>query len=458
NGAGGAVEESSDPATGVFRLRVGGGQWLLDVKPGATSSFLGDVTQRDRWVATVSSGQTAAADVNVEPLMGDLSGVTRKPNGQPLGGATVLIRRQIVSKNPAPVATVVSDAAGRYSVRLPLGDYEVTASASESVATSASGLDVGATQVGRPSLGPSLRKIQLRSGQPNVAIDLPFRSADATISGTVNLPTPGEALVRAYSSSGAHTSVRTVGGRFELPVTPDDTWTVDAVAEQGTTSPEVFRAPPKSVDVRGPASVGVSLGLVSDGQLPPSFNWRFDPTQPRNFKLGDGAEIIIPEGAIEPNAACADKTLVLSANVRVERPQQQSLQLIGKSYEVTARDCFGPVASPFLKPVRIRLPLSERAGTAIQPTTDVGGLQAGTRHRVMLPFIAKTFTGSPVTSAADLVPGYYSPLAKSWLPLVRSGERWAGKGGAGGSALLGAFEIEVDHFTEWSILATGGGA
>ncbi|MBI3964953.1 MAG: DUF5010 domain-containing protein, partial [Chloroflexi bacterium] len=298
NGAGGAVEVQSDPASGSFSMRVAAGEWRLDVRPSSTSSFQADVSRRPQWVMSVANGGIASIDVNVTPVVTELSGTTQRPNGSSLAGATVVIRKREIGKNPVPVASAVSDATGRYSVRLPEGEYEITASTGDTAITT--GSSTGATsafQSGSPLLGPSAKIVNVRSGQASVAADLPFRAPEATISGSVNLGGQGgEALVRAFSNSGAHTSVKTVNGRYTLDVVPGDVWTVDAVAEQGATAPTVLRSGEMTVDLSSQSSATADLTLSQQGALPPSFNWRFDPTQARTFKLGDGAEVIVPDG------------------------------------------------------------------------------------------------------------------------------------------------------------------
>jgi hypothetical protein len=230
---------STQPGTAIVTTDAQGSYTISDVSTGlytVTASASGYLT--DSTSITVTAGQTAIANLALQPATGTISGtVTDEGTGMPIVGASV-------STQPG-TAIVTTDAQGSYTISdvLP-GFYTVTASASgyteDSVNVSVTAgqtttadlilqADYSGSWSGTTSQGKSISFTVVPAGITQLRIEFRVSGFGCTVSGTITFgyPTPkpisgntftfsGSAIDLSYSISGTFDSTTTASGTMNI--------------------------------------------------------------------------------------------------------------------------------------------------------------------------------------------------------------------------------------------------
>jgi hypothetical protein len=263
----------------------------------------------------------------------------------------------------------------------------------------------------------------LASGATASNVDLQFRAKDATIAGQVSYKGAGHsAFVRAYSDSGAHLATLTgPDGRYALRVNTGDTWHVQAVSETisttGTLSETIFlRSARLSITPHSsPPPNTLDLALQPSDTLPEAVAFSFDAAEDQALTLADGSQILIPTGALATSGQVA-----LAARPLPELADDGGARPVSFGYRVQAYDASNLPLTHFNTPVTIALPFTAAQLDALGVTAD------------------------------QLVPSYWDEATASWKPLPSVSVSVDATSGDG------TVSIQVDHFTDFALLAGSG--
>ncbi len=338
------------------------------------------------------SGADVTADFSVAPVNAVLSGRVLDPQGIPVPGAKVTVVEQGAAAGTAFRRWALTGPQGRFTIPVTAGTYKVS-------------VDF------RNWIAPVPQIVTVNANQNKDLGDLQFRARDAAISGQVSYNgAPHAAFIRAYSDSGGHvTGLAGDDGRYILSVNAADTWHVQAVSEDGSTflKSEVL----KVLTVKG-ANPGNDLALQASETLPEGIIFTFDASEDQTFTLSNGAQVIIPAGAM---AVSGNVTLIVRP--LAELADDGGAQPVSFGYRLYAFD-------------QNHLPIDRFNG----PVT------------LSMPFTAAQLIALGVSPEA-LVPSYWDVATQSWKPVPN----YSLEVGSDGS---GSLNLAVEHFTDFGMLAT----
>ncbi|MCL4459412.1 MAG: carboxypeptidase-like regulatory domain-containing protein [Chloroflexi bacterium] len=396
-------------ASGTFTLRVVRGTWSLGGELGATAAITYTLQPPVNNRVTVASGDTAILEPAqyfvVLAASGTISGTVYAPDGTTkVAGAWVeaLDIPTTAGAAPRPIAGTKSDENGRYSLRVPPGRYQVRASV--------------AREAGEVVYMPPEPGRALITGSETVTVDLRFRSAPATIAGTVTGTGAGTAFVTGYSDKGGWSSTNAGSdGTYSLKVTRDDTWHVYATSRSAG---KLYKSSELTVTV-GAADTSITgkdlaLQEVAAVSLPDGSSVSFDATEMRVLALSDGTKVTIPGSALAISG-----TVSVLALPKTDLPAQQSAKPISIGYALQARDSNNTEIKKFLQKVTI-----------------------------LMPYPADDVLKQMGIDEDSLVPSYWDATSSSW----RKAENVIQ------DKTNNTLTVLVDHFTDFAICSTTGAA
>ncbi len=280
--AGGSTWESTAiaPGSASYSLTVAAGTWTLGywITSGAHPG------PQPETQVTVTDGTTVRQDFVLDPNGGTVQGVVFGPQGAPLGGTEVYVRREASPGEQPFYQTATSGSDGSFSFAVPSGHSYI----------------VGANgPVPAGTLQPVVCQVTVLHGA-TVSVQLRFQTADGTISGVVYFPgQSGPAplagiQVWAYADAGQHLTALTDGqGRYTLQVTGGNAWHVGTayqpknslsyyVAESEVTAPSGGAADRRPGSGRGRrhAAAGRDSQLRPVGRLDGRLDRRHPHTDP----------------------------------------------------------------------------------------------------------------------------------------------------------------------------------
>ena len=398
--SGGTARDRLNPLDGSYRMEVastttsghGGSFWRLR---GYVDPSTGYIVQRPRWQRVFlpyNNGQGAdvTADFTVARIDAAIGGRVTDAQGNPVAGAKVSADERDAPAGERFSRWTISGPDGRYLLRVTAGTYLVRADF-------------------RSLIPPQPQVMTVASGSMARA-DLQFRPKNALIVGQVTYNGAGHtAFVRAYSDSGAHAfTLAGPGGQYRLGVNAGDTWHVQAVSEDGTTFLQSVRT---SVTTHTGVNGGVDLVLQPGAPLPDALAFAFDASEDQVLALADGAQLIIPAGAL-----ATDGPVVVTVRPRAELADDGGAQPIAFGYRVHAFDASRLPITHFNIPITIALPFTAEQLAALGITTE------------------------------QLVPAYWDEATESWKPVENVSVQVDSNGD-------GVVFIEVAHFTDYALLA-----
>ncbi|MCL5962710.1 MAG: hypothetical protein M1358_25935, partial [Chloroflexi bacterium] len=319
-----------DGDTGMYSMRVVSGTWFVACSNTPSSGYTLDLSGDNRIEAR--DGLTTTFDFTVTSASSKIWGVVTDPDGTPVGGAWVEVRRSGDEGRDKPPFGTDTDSSGVYTATLPSGNFNLSAFLPPD----------------RGFLPPTVMTATINNGEV-ARRDLQFRRPGATLSGSVTLGgAPVSAgFVRAYSAGGARAySDVASSGTYSLPVTTDDIWHIQAVREYSSV---LYQSPVYDLVITSTSKIQ-DLALSSGTTLPDSTSVSFDASTMRVINLADGTEIRIPAGALAVSG-----TVTVRAVPKGTVAMDGAARPIGLAYDLAALDSSGATISSFRQNVAIVL-------------------------------------------------------------------------------------------------------
>lgn len=399
--SGALKREKVNPLTAAYEFEVastntsgqGGSYWWLKAFVDPTTGWVVQQPRLSKVFLPYNNGNGASvtADFGVVQVNAVLSGTVTGVGGQPLSGALVTA----VEKNSTSAAALrrwtYTNAQGRYMLRLPAGSYKVTADY-------------------RNLLSPLPAYVTL-APEEKKTVDLQFRAKNATVSGTVIYEgAPHTAFLRAYSSRGGRVNAQTdLNGAWTLQLSAGETWRIQAVGEEGTQflkSARLVVTPQPGVD-----PVSHPLTLLPSETLPEGLILNFDAAQDQLLALSNGAQVIIPGGALAPSGMVS-----VAVHPKMDLADDAGATPVSFGYRLLA---FDENRAPIL---HFNAPLT-----------------------LVMPFTAEQLAKLGVTPE-QLIPSYWDPASNSWKAVPNFSVQVLANGD-------GAINVTIDHFTDYGLLS-----
>lgn len=339
---GGSWQNVQITSQGTFSAQVAAGIWYVGVW---TDPGTGYTAQTRDLEVTAASGETRSVDLVLTRADSFVSG-TVSAGGAPLANVWVSIDQRSFSTASTMDHTQMSgsqfvaggstDAQGKYKIAVPAGDYFVHAFYPQTTGY----------------INPPEASVTVSAGQ-TASLDLVFRTADITISGTTTLDGKGvSAFVWGWSDSGAYVGTRADDlGAFSLTVAKNDTWHIAASREGSGT---YAKAAETTIDVEE-TSVKQDLVLLSISTIIAQAVERVVETvKPQTVELSDGAKTILPANALGTSG-----TASVTMKPTVEAPSIATSSVVGTSYHVEAKDTAGKEITNLNSEITITIPFDE---------------------------------------------------------------------------------------------------
>lgn len=393
-----------------YSLKVPAGTWRISYW---TAGNYQTMENKD-WKVTVAEGETGEIDFTVLKTNSVISGTVLDPNGEAVTTPIFVKASTVYGKDQTATGdtygliekTAYTDSSGNFSLDVPSGTYYLTASSPDYLAP---------------------QPIEVNADTKGTAknITLAFLAADNTISGlvmddtgiTINTqrtssvgdPVSG-AFVYMYCAGGSYANTESdTTGTYVLNVPSQDTCYVGAVYQSGNTA---YYSDQSQVEVKNePVSQDISLN--QSFTIPQGQTVKFDPTEGTVITMEDGTSVEIPANSITADSSITEVTVSVTPKVKIVH--QPGLEPLSVSYEFTATDQNGNPISQFSSNVKITLPYDE--DEVDEAETDEDSLQVG----------------------------YYEDAAGAWQNV---------DGGVVKNEQDNEFEISVDHFSSFGVLAS----
>ena len=399
--SGALKREKVNPLTGGYEFNVtstdtsgqGGTYWWLKAFVDPTSGWIVQQPRLTKVFLPYNNGQGADVTANflVAEVNAAVSGQVSGPDGQPLAGARVSVREIGATSAVAFRRWTYTNDQGRYALRVPAGQYKVTAAY-------------------RNMISPLPVFVSLSPGE-HLTANLQFRTKNAQISGAVMYDGLAHAaFIRAYSDNGARVFTQTdLNGDWTLNLSAGEVWHIQAVGEEGSH----FL---KSQRMRALPGVGVNpssylLELLPSATLPESLVLEFDASQNQVLTLSNGAQVIVPGGAL-----AASGMVSVAVHPKMDLADDGGATPVSFGYRLLA---FDENMAPIL---HFNAPIT-----------------------LVVPFTAAQLAELGVTPD-QLIPSYWDPSTESWKPVPNFTVQVFLNGN-------GTVSITVDHFTDYGLLA-----
>ena len=331
-----------NPGNGAYYMPVAAGVWHVNYRIDQ-SEYAKAGGHRN---VAVQSGQTAVVPLPVVPKDAAIEGTVLDPNGNPLPGATVVVKGLGSEVQNLRLHTQ-SAADGSFRIELPYGRYRLGATL---------GPDSG-------WINPIEKTVTVDPNSVSGGHVLQFQQPDAVLRGTLTVTNTTEAgmvYVWAWSEDGGFTNghfpVSQAGGyatgAYSLEVVSGTVWRVGAVFETGSQ----YWKGHETVEVNT-ADVVQDITLMGSQPKPGPVVVTFDAANPQRIRLADGTEIFIPAGAM-PVSGLVTLRIVPIATL----PQHFQASVLTYGYAFFATDASGlPIESNFNQDVIIRFAYDEDA-------------------------------------------------------------------------------------------------
>ena len=354
NGLGG--KQWAQFENGTYSLKVSAGDWRIgfwvDPYSGYLSNSNGDIK------VTAKANQTTTKDLTILKADSTISGTVLDPDGNPVKGAWISADTELGGRQSADNSAGYSwgpmfqqgastDNNGRFTIKVPAGEYFVSASLPP---------DAG-------YMNPKAQKVIVDSVN-SASVSLQFRKANASVSGNVTLNgAANAAYVWGWSEEGGTSEVYTTSGAYQLNVTKGEVWHIGAIYE---TSSTFYRSPEYTASIgdNGAATQNIVLEATNIS-IPPAEIATFDSTKAKTVKLSDGTEITIPAFALASSG-----NVTVTATPKAQIAATATAKPIALAYDLTAKDSQNQTISSFDSSVTITLLYTALQLTALGITED----------------------------------------------------------------------------------------
>ena len=390
-----------NPVTGGYQIDTastdtsghGGTFWFLHAFVDPTTTFTVMKPRNEKVFLPYNNGDGAnvTADFTVAQMNAVIGGHVYDPQSNPVPGAKVNIVEQGAPSGLAFHTWVLTGPNGGFLAPLPAGTYKVS--------------------VDHKNWVSPLPQVVMVAAHGSQNVSLTFRARNALISGQVTYNgSPHAALIRAYSDSGAHVvGLTLLNGNYALDVNAGDTWHVQAVSEDGQT---FLKSPRIQVTAVAGTNPNNDLVLAASDTLPEAMLFNFDPTDDQTFTLSNGAQVIVPAGAMGDSG-----TITLAVRPLAELADDGGAQPVSFGYRLYAFDDNNLPVDHFNTPVTLSMPFTAAQLSALGVTPE------------------------------ELVPAYWDQATQSWKPAPN----YSLQVNPDGSGVL---SLSVSHFTDYGMLAT----
>ena len=389
-----------NPVTGGYQINAastdtsghGGTFWFLHgfVDPTTTFTVMKPRNQKVFLPYNNGSGANVTADFTVAAINAAIGGQVLDPQSTPVAGAKVNIVEDGVASGLAFRRWALTGPNGHFLVAVPAGTYKITVDYKNWVAPLPQVVPVASLQV--------------------KTVTLSFRTRDALVSGLVAYNgSPHTAFIRAYSDTGAHViGLAGADGKYVISVNSGDVWHIQAVSEEGST---FLKSDRLSVTPAPGGNKNNDLVLKASDTLPETVLFTFDASQDQQFILSNGAQVIIPAGAMAPSGL-----VTLVVRPLAELADNGGAQPVSFGYRLNAFDENHLPIDHFNTPVTLGMPFTAAQLAALGVGPD------------------------------SLVPSYWDVATTSWKPVPNYSLETA----ADGSGML---SLSINHFTDYGILS-----
>lgn len=332
-----------DAVKGSFSALVSEGTWYVGYWAEAQTGY---VSQAQDIEVKLALGEKKSINLVLTKANSAIAGTVKTADGKTLANAWVSVDSRSYSTatyteytpgSASPfIAGTNTDANGAFKLAVPAGSYFVHAHYPQT----------------EGYINPPEASVTVGEGETKT-IELAFRKAEVTISGTVLLDQKGvSAFVWAWSESGGYASARADDtGKYSFTVAKYDTWRVGASREGEAAH---YKAAETRVEVK---DVSVSQDIVL---VPMTTTYAqavekiVETVKPQTVELTDGAKTVLPANALATSG---------SANVTmkptVETPSFGISSVVGTSYSVEAKDTTGKAITSLNAEVTITIPYDE---------------------------------------------------------------------------------------------------
>lgn len=388
---------SLDQSTGSYSIKVSSGTWNLGWWIDQTLGYSsGDVQDAK---IEIGDSETKTYDIHLKKADSTISGKAKKSDGSVMQWAWVTAdSRDPNEKKEANTSYnsngASSNASGDYTMKLPAGTYWVGAN----------------MWPGSGYINPKRQKVTIDADHP-ASVDLTFRSADATITGTVTKVGSGvSAYITSWSEDGGYAEANSNNqGVYSLSVSSGTKWHIKSMLE---VDKEIWKSTEKIIDLTNSKTGSQDLELLKkDFSLPSSVSTTFDPSKQNTISLDDGTTLNMPAGSISKTAT----SVTINATPTASLAEQDNAKPLAYGYELTATDQNGVDISKFNSTITLETPYTD----------------------TML-------SGSNVTNESELNVGYYDDAAGTWKEVNNCTV----------NDDTNTITCQIDHFTKFAILST----
>ncbi|MBI4032836.1 carboxypeptidase regulatory-like domain-containing protein [Candidatus Berkelbacteria bacterium] len=384
-----------DQAAGTYSLKVSAGTWKLgwwiDQSLGYAAGNGEDIE------LTLASGETKTFDISLKKADATIKGKATKADGSTMQWAWITADTRDPNEKVSADTKYYSNGAstnnsGDYEMKVPAGTYWVG----------------GSMWYGSGVINPKRVKVEVKKDETKT-IDLVFRTADASIKGTVTKDgTATSAYVTGWSEDGGFAETNSNNaGSYELSVSSGTKWHVRAIKKDGS---EVYKSKELILDLTSEKSATADLTLAKqEYTLPETKTVTFDPTAQQAIELGDGTTLTIPANTIATSG-----TVTLTAEPTAELAEEADAKPVAYGYDLNVVNENGTEITNF-------------NGNVTMETT----------------YEETWLDEANVQNEDELILGYYDEAAGTWKELSTCTV----------NADEDSVTCQMDHFTEFALIA-----
>lgn len=358
-----------DQTAGTYAMKVSAGTWNLgwwiDQSLGYSSGTGQDVE------IEIGDSQTKTYDITFKKANATISGKATKADGSAMQWAWINADTRDPNEKKSATTNYYmngasSNASGNYTLRVPAGTYFVGAN----------------MWVGSGYINPKRQKVTVEADK-TATLDMVFRAADGSISGTVKKDGSGTgAFVTAWGEDGAYSEANSDNqGAYALAVSKGTRWHITARHQSGS---DIYKSKEVLVDLSDSTSDTAELELVKQTYtMPDAQTITFDPTKQQSIALDDGTTITIPANSIATSG-----TVTVVANPNSELAEEADAKPLAYGYDLTATDQTNKEISSFKGNITIETKYTDAQ-----------------------------VADSQVQSEDELIVGYYDKAVGTWIEL-----------------------------------------
>ncbi len=336
-----------DQSAGTYTMKVSAGTWNLgwwiDQSLGYSSGTGQDVE------IELANAESKTYDITLKKANATISGKATKADGSAMQWAWINADTRDPNEKKSASSNyylngVSSSASGAYTMRVPAGTYFVGAN----------------MWVGSGYINPKRQKVTVEADKTATA-DMVFRTADASISGTVKKDGSGvSAFVTAWGEDGAYAEANSNNqGAYSLSTSKGTRWHVTARQQSGS---EVYKSKEALTDLTDSTAGIANLELVKQTYtLPDAKSATFDPTKQQSIALDDGSTINVPANSIATSG-----TVTIVVNPTAELAEEADAKPVAYGYDLTATDQDNKEISSFKSNITIESKYTDASVTDSQ--------------------------------------------------------------------------------------------